>query len=149
VSAGVPARGADTLPGMTPRTLAAPLAVAALLLAGCSSEDDQRQEAFCAQVPDLLSDITDDVNTVYSDPQSAPQVLDEAVGRLEAVDPPEGVADQWGDLVTSWRALADLIDRADLTDPAANADLAPQLQELQGDLVSSGEAVDEYGKANC
>ncbi|NEM08749.1 hypothetical protein [Geodermatophilus normandii] len=134
---------------MTPRTLAAPLAVAAVLLAGCSSEDDQRQEAFCEQVPDLLSDITDDVNAVYSDPQSAPQVLDEAVGRLEAVDPPEGVADQWGDLVTSWRALADLIDQADLTDPAANADLAPQLQELQGDLVSSGEAVDEYGKANC
>jgi outer membrane murein-binding lipoprotein Lpp len=139
----------DTLPGMTPRTLAAPLVACALLLAGCSSEDDQRQEAFCDQVPDLLSEITDDVNAVYSDPQSAPQVLDEAVDRLEAVDPPEAAADVWSDLVSSWRALADLLDEADLTDPSANADLAPRLQELQGDLVSSGEAVDEYGEATC
>ncbi|WP_369256982.1 hypothetical protein [Geodermatophilus amargosae] len=134
---------------MTPRTLAAPLVVSALLLAGCSSEDDRRQEAFCEQVPDLLRDITGEVDAVYSDPQSAPQVLDDAVGRLEAVDPPEGVADQWGDLVTSWRGLADLLGQADLTDPSANADLAPRLQELQDDLVSSGEAVDEYGKATC
>jgi outer membrane murein-binding lipoprotein Lpp len=139
----------DTLPGMTLRTLAAPLVACALLLAGCSSEDDQRQEAFCDQVPDLLSEITDDVNAVYSDPQSAPQVLDEAVDRLEAVDPPEAAADVWSDLVSSWRALADLLDEADLTDPSANADLAPRLQELQGDLVSSGEAVDEYGEATC
>ena len=134
---------------MTSRALAAPVALTALLLAGCSSEEAERQEAFCAEVPDLLSDITDDVNAVQSDPQSAPQVLDEAVQRLEAVEPPEAVADEWDDLVTSWRGLSDLLDQAVLTDPAANADLAPQLQELQGDLVSSGEAVDAYGKENC
>ena len=134
---------------VTSRALAAPLALTALLLAGCSSEEAERQEAFCAEVPDLLSEITDDVNAVQSDPQSAPQVLDEAVQRLEAVDPPEAVADEWNDLVSSWRGLSDLLDQADLTDPAANADLAPQLQELQGDLVSSGEAVDAYGKENC
>ncbi|GAB3324918.1 hypothetical protein GCM10027451_49490 [Geodermatophilus aquaeductus] len=134
---------------MTPRALAVPFALTALLLAGCSSEEAERQEAFCAEVPDLLSDITDDVNAIQSDPQSAPQVLDEAVQQLEDVDPPEAVADEWDDLVTSWRALSDLLDQADLSDPAANADLAPQLQELQGDLVSSGEAVDAYGEENC
>jgi outer membrane murein-binding lipoprotein Lpp len=134
---------------VTRRALAVPFVLTALLLAGCSSEEAERQEAFCADVPDLLSDITDDVNAIQSDPQSAPQVLDEAVQRLEDVDPPEAVADEWDDLVTSWRALSDLLDRADLTDPAANADLAPQLQELQGDLVSSGEAVDSYGEENC
>jgi outer membrane murein-binding lipoprotein Lpp len=137
------------LTGVTPRALAVPFALTALLLAGCSSEEAERQEAFCAEVPDLLSDITDDVNAIQSDPQSAPQVLDEAVQQLEDVDPPEAVADEWDDLVTSWRALSDLLDQADLSDPAANADLAPQLQELQGDLVSSGEAVDAYGEENC
>ena len=100
---------------MTSRTLAAPLALTALLLAGCSSEEAERQEAFCAEVPDLLAEITDDVDAAGSDPQSAPQVLDEA----------------------------------DLTDPAADAGLAPQLQELQGDLVSAGGAVDAYGEENC
>ena len=132
------------------RTLAASLAVPALLLTGCgASEDEQRLEAFCEQVPALLSDITDDVNAVYSDPQSAPDVLNEAVDRLEAVEPPAEAADLWDELVTSWQALTDLISSADLSDPSANADLAEEATALQGDLVSAGEAVDEYGQENC
>ncbi|MGY1731793.1 hypothetical protein ACI798_09735 [Geodermatophilus sp. SYSU D01045] len=132
----------------TPRTAAA-LALCALAAAGCSSEEAQRQEAFCEEVPGLLEDVTGDVEAVAADPQSAPQVVEEAVGRLEAVEPPEGVAADWGDLVTSWRALSDLLGEADLADPSANADLAPRLQELQEDLTSSGEAVDAYGRENC
>ncbi|MGY1832001.1 hypothetical protein ACI8AA_16455 [Geodermatophilus sp. SYSU D01180] len=137
-----------------PRTAAAlalvALAPVALTVAGCSSsEEAQRQEAFCAEVPALLEDITADVDAVAADPRSAPRVVEEAVGRLEAVEPPEAVAADWGDLVTSWRALSDLLGEADLTDPSANAGLAPRLQELQQDLTSSGEAVDAYGRETC
>ena len=132
------------------RSLAASLAVPAVLLTGCSaSEDELREEAFCQQVPDLLEDIADDVTTVYADPRSAPAVLDEAVDRLEAVEPPQEAAGLWDDLVSSWTALTDLIESADLTDPSANADLADEATRLQGDLVSAGEAVDEYSRENC
>ncbi|MGY1779614.1 hypothetical protein [Geodermatophilus sp. SYSU D01036] len=132
----------------TPRAAAA-LALVALAAAGCSSEEAQWQEAFCAEVPALLEEITADVDAVAADPRSAPRVVEEAVGRLEAVEPPEAVAADWGDLVTSWRALSDLLGEADLTDPSANADLAPRLQQLQQDLTSSGEAVDAYGREAC
>ncbi|MGX5653712.1 hypothetical protein ACWKWC_02955 [Geodermatophilus nigrescens] len=132
------------------RMLAASLAVPALLLTGCgASADEQRLEAFCEQVPDLLSDITDDVNAVYSDPQSAPDVLNEAVGKLEEVQPPADAEEVWGDLVSSWRAFTDLIESADLSDPSANTDLAEEATRLQGDLVSAGEAVDTFGQENC
>ena len=47
------------------------------------------------------------------------------------------------------RRDADLLGQADLTDRAANADLAPRLQELQTELVASGTAIDDYGKASC
>ena len=139
---------------MTSRTaagsLAASLAVPALLLAGCgSSADERREEAFCEEVPGLLSDIGGDVESIYADPQSAPDVLEEAVDRLEAVEPPQDAERIRADLVASWQALTDLVGSADLTDPAATTGLAEEATELQGDLVSAGEAADSYVQENC
>jgi len=39
--------------------------------------------------------------------------------------------------------------QADLQDPEANTELAPRLQALQTELIDSGTAIDDYGKANC
>ena len=157
------------------RTLLLPLAVAPVLLAGCSSSDSsdssasssetsdsaaaassaaadadaEKKETFCSDVPALLGDITDDLNAVGTDPTKAQGALDEAVTRISAVEPPAEAAPQWDRLVTAWTAMRDLIAQADPTNPAANTDLAPQLQTLQTELVDSGTAVDDYGKANC
>jgi hypothetical protein len=111
--------------------------------------DAEKQETFCTEVPGLLTDITADLQNVTTTPEQAPQQIAEAVDRLSAVEPPAGVAPQWQRLVTAWTSMRDLIGQVDLTDPAANAGLAPQLQALQTELVDSGAAVDEYGKANC
>ena len=59
------------------------------------------------------------------------------------------MADEWDRLRTAWRDMADLIGRADLTDPAANVELAPELERLEPELVDGGAAVDDWGKANC
>jgi hypothetical protein len=162
------------------RSLLLPFALAAALLAGCSSAvsgnsspadastssddasqsaaaasssaaaaDADRKETFCTEVPGLLGDITDDLQAVYTDPERTPELMDEAVARLQAVEPPAEVTPQWQRLVTAWSAMRDLLAQADLTNPAANADLAPQLQPLQTELIDSGTAVDDYGKANC
>ncbi|MBB3676923.1 hypothetical protein [Modestobacter versicolor] len=111
--------------------------------------DAEKKETFCTEVPALLSDITDDLQGFQNDPQQAPALLAEAVERISAVEPPSDAAPQWQRLVTAWTGMRDLLNEADLTNPAANADLAPRLQELQTELVDSGTAVDEYGKANC
>ena len=160
-------------------TLLLPLAVAPVLLAGCGSSDSsadaaattissstgssaaasssaaaadsdaELKETFCTEVPALLSDISDDLQGVTAAPEQAPALLAEAVDKISAVRPPADAAPQWQRLVTAWTSMRDLLAQADLTDPQANTDLAPQLQSLQTELVDSGTAVDDYGKANC
>jgi len=130
--------------------LAFALALSAPLLAACgTSEDDQRKAAFCEDVPTLMQEVTADLNEVPSDPTSANAALDDAVSRLEEVQPPEDVADEWSRLQTAWSDMRDLVGRADLTDPSANTELAPELERLQPELVDAGTAIDDWGKANC
>jgi hypothetical protein len=148
-----------------------PLAVAAAVLAGCSSGETpatgdppavgtqaeptgtdaaeaQRKETFCSEVPGLLADITAGLQAAQA-PEDAPRLLGEAVDRLTAVEPPADVAPQWERLVAAWTGMRDLLGRADLQDPAANATLTPQLQALQAELVDSGAAIDDYGTTHC
>jgi hypothetical protein len=130
--------------------LAVGLVLSAPLLGACgASEDEQRTDAFCDDVPTLLQDITVELETVYTSPESANEVLGNAVARLDEVQPPEDVADEWERLRTAWRDMADLIGRADLTDPSADVGLAPELERLQPELVDGGAAVDDWGKAHC
>ena len=100
-------------------------------------------------MPGLLTDVSADLQGVYSAPETAPQQLAEAVDRLSTVQPPAEVADRWTRLVDAFAGMRDLLGQADLTDRAANADLAPRLQELQTELVASGTAIDDYGNASC
>ena len=169
------------MPSHRLRALLLPLAVAPLLLAGCSSDesssnassgessspsssessaasssaeeqssaDAEKQETFCTEVPGLLTEVTQDLQGFESDPLQAPALLTEAVDKISAVDPPAAAKPAWDRLVASWTAMRDLIAQADLTNPQANADLAPQLTSLQTELIDSGAAVDEYGQANC
>ena len=147
-----------------------PLVVAPVVLAGCSFASEssagtsrssvaatsdaadaeaERKETFCSEVPALLSDIGDDLTAVGTDPARAQGAMDEAVARISAVEPPAEATPQWDRLVTAWTAMRDLLAQADLTNPQANTGLAPQLQALQTELVDSGTAVDDYGKAHC
>ena len=130
--------------------LALALALSAPLLGACgASEDDQRKAAFCEDVPTLMQEVTADLEEVPSDPETATQALDDAVAKIEEVQPPEDVADEWSRLRTAWSDMRDLIGRADLTDPSANVELAPELERLQPELVEAGTAIDDWGKANC
>jgi hypothetical protein len=130
--------------------LAFALVLSLPLLGACGdSEDEQRQAAFCEDVPTLMQEVTADLNQVPSDPEAANQALDDAVAQLEEVQPPEDVADEWDRLRTAWSDMRDLVGRADLTDPSANAELAPELERLQPELVEAGTAIDDWGKENC
>ncbi len=125
------------------------LALSVPFLAACGSEDDDRKATFCEDVPALLQDISADLDTVGSDPEAAVEALNDAVSKIEDVEPPEDVADEWNRLETAWSDMRDLLERADLDDPAANADLAPEFERLQPELIDSGTAVDEWGQDNC
>ena len=120
------------------------------LLTGCgASEEERRFDAFCEQAPALLEDITFQLRAVPSGADNAGEVLAEQVTKMESVQAPQDVADRWDRLVTAMRDMRDLVARADPDDPSANADLVPELERLQPELVDSGTAVDDWGKANC
>lgn len=142
------------------------LLAAAALAAGCTSEvagtasplggaaapglsDAERQEVFCTDVPDLLADITDDFQDVQTDPAAAIAALEDAVARMQEVQPPDDVADEWGRLVTAWQDLLALVQQVDPSDPSSGTELADELLDLQSELVEAGTAVDEWGRANC
>ncbi|WP_409331066.1 hypothetical protein [Trujillonella humicola] len=141
------------------------LLATAALAAGCTSEvagaaspadgvapvpsDEERQEIFCTDVPDLLADITADFEDVQTDPAAAVAALEDAVARMEEVQPPDDVADEWGRLVSAWRDLLDLVERVDPADPSSGRELTGELLELQTELVDAGTAVDQWGRANC
>jgi hypothetical protein len=135
---------------------------AAALLSGCTSEiagsataggeprglsDEARIETFCSDIPVLLQEVITDLGETTSDPASAVATLDEVVGRLEAVQPPDDVSDEWGRFVTAIRDMRDLLASVDPGDP--DPGLAAEVQELQPELVEAGGAIDEWGQANC
>jgi hypothetical protein len=141
---------ADPAPAVAAGSPAAdPSASASASASADADADAERKTTFCRDVPGLLTDISTDLQGVYSAPETAPQLMAQAVDRISAVEPPAEAAPQWQRLVTAWTDMRDLLGRADLTDRAANADLAPELQRLQTELVDSGTAIDDYGKANC
>jgi hypothetical protein len=126
------------------------LPVAVVLLVGCgASEEEKRFDAFCEQAPSLLEEVGFQLRAVPSGADNADEVFAEQVTTLESVQAPEGVADEWDRLLAAMRDMRDLVGRADLTDPSANAGLAPELERLQPELVDAGTAVDDWGKANC
>jgi hypothetical protein len=132
------------------RSAAVPLAVGAVLLAGCgASEEERRTESFCEDVPDLLDDVTAELQGATAAPDEAPALVGDAVERLEAVDPPQDAADEWQALVTAWSGMRDLLARAEGSDPSANAELVEEAERVQSDLDSAGTAVDDWGQAHC
>jgi hypothetical protein len=126
-------------------------ALAVVALTGCSqTEDDARKEAFCADVPDLLQGIRMNVNianTVGGD--QAIDILSDQVAKLEAVEPPADVADEWTALVDTWTSFRDLLAEAIDSPPEEAEALIAELEPYQQRLTDTGAAVDEWGQANC
>jgi hypothetical protein len=139
-------------------------AAAAALLSGCTSEvtgsatavgeprvpsDDSRHQAFCTDVPVLLQDVVTQLGSVSTDPQEAAQTLDDVVSRMEQVDPPEDVADEWERFITAISEMRDLLASVDPTDPTPDPALTDRVLELQPELIDAGSAIDEWGRTNC
>jgi hypothetical protein len=84
------------------------------------STDADVKAQFCDQAPALLQKVNTEMAGVQSDPQTAPQVLADAVDQLNTLPPPAGVAPQWHRFVGAVTALRDLIGKLDLNNPQAN-----------------------------
>jgi hypothetical protein len=135
---------ASSAPSTVPPTTSASSAASS----SAPSDADVKAQ-FCDQAPALLQKVNTEMAGVQSDPQTAPQVLTDAVDQLNTLPPPAGVAPQWHRFVGAVTALRDLIGKLDLNNPQANSQYAGQVEALRPDLVDGGAAIDDWGKANC
>ena len=113
------------------------------------SSDAERQEVFCSDVPVLLQDVISQLGSTSTDPASAVETLDDVVGQMQEVEPPDDVADEWERFITAISDMRDLLATVDPTDPTPDPGLAAEVQALQPELVDAGTAIDEWGQANC
>lgn len=148
-------------------------AAAVLLLAGCGDDDNNDSdassssssssssaessessspsddvEAFCRDAEGALSGLGEfDENTDPS--QLAPQ-LAEAADAFDSVEPPTEIAEDWAVLADALRNWAEVSASVDLATPDGQS----QFQQAGQDFMAtasgpSGQAVDEFGGANC
>ena len=112
-------------------------------------EGDGGDEAFCAQA----AGIEERVAALEEDLSTGAQ-LDELSATFEdlAEDAPDEIADDMDTLVQAFAALAEVLDRVDLTDPESLQVLeeeSARLEEEFGDLEAAGENVETYLRDEC
>jgi hypothetical protein len=101
-------------------------------------------------VPELLDEIRMNLSigsSVGSD--YAIDVLSDQIDKMEKVEPPTDVADEWGAFVDTTSRFRDLLAEAFAAPPEEQAAILVELQPYQQELTDTGAAVDEWGQAHC
>lgn len=106
-------------------------AAVAILLAACSSGD--------SQASDFCDDLTDAQTQLATLDQTDSAALADAVDRLNAVDPPDDIADSYRAVLDVYTAIVD--NDASLTDPA----LATQFADVRTHI----DRIDQYITDTC
>lgn len=145
---------------------------AVLLLAGCGGDDDNGDDTssspssasensqenddsdsdgdlatFCAQAQEFAGALQE---VDASDPESIPPALEEASSVFDDTEPPAEIADEWSNLGDAMRNWADTANSVDITSPEGAQELVTATQEFQEVFTGpDGQAVDEFGSANC
>ena len=140
----------------SPATTASTSPSTATATSSPGGSDEELREEFCTEAPVLLRDVGQQLQDVgqqlqdaEADPASATEALDDAVSRLEEVEPPEDVADEWDRLLDALRDLRDLVASVDPSDPGGTSEQAEELIDIQSELLDAGTAIDDWGRANC
>ncbi|WP_158545859.1 hypothetical protein [Blastococcus sp. TF02A-30] len=84
-----------------------------------------------------------------ADVSSLPQVLQEAVTELRALDAPGEIAGDWTALTGALEQAAAGLSSIDLADPNALTALQEQLAPLQDQLADSSANVEQYLREEC
>lgn len=133
------------------------LAAAAVLalggMAACSDDDGGGGSAasFCddvTKVDEAFNTLDDDI----SDPSQLGEIFGEVQASLDAIDPPDAIADDWDTLTSALSEVVDVVEDIDFEDPAALASLGEELAGLEerfGDVEAAGDRIQEFASAEC
>jgi hypothetical protein len=125
------------------RTLVVFTAVAALLIGACSDGDGgSSAEAFCKDYTDLNKDLAD----VDS---SDPEAVAAGFRKLDALKPPEEIADEYHKIVDLAQDAMAALNDIDTNDPEAVAQAQEQFADRQEELQGASEKVQKFLEEKC
>jgi hypothetical protein len=113
-----------------------------------SSEAPEADSEFCQEAADIPERVGSSF-TEASDPAALTESLQNAAGEIRAIEPPDEIAEDWTNLADGLDQAATALDGVDLNDPEAAAQVQADLQELQGQLQTSGTNVEAYLRDQC
>jgi hypothetical protein len=125
------------------RTLVGLTAVAALLVGACSDGDSgSSAEAFCKDYKDLNKDLA---GVDSSDPEAV------AAGfrQLDALEPPEEIADEYHKIVDLAKDAMAALNDLDRNDPEAVAKAQEQFADRQEELQGASDKVQKFLAEEC
>jgi 23S rRNA A2030 N6-methylase RlmJ len=126
------------------RALTGGAVVAALVLVlfGCGRGGDSATEAFC----DDYRQVTDDLEGVA--PANA-DAADEGLRKLDALDPPEEIKDEFEQIVELVRKANDMAKNVDLNDPAQVSQAQQAFADQEEELAAASAKVGDFLSVNC
>jgi hypothetical protein len=127
------------------KTIAALLAAGLLLAAACGGDDDDAADKsgggggsggassseFCQQAKQVFTNPGNDTNA--------------ALDALDALHPPDQIADDWDTMVAGTRDALDAAESVDVNDP----DAAAQLSEQYQDVIAASGRIQAYMSEKC
>lgn len=113
-----------------------------VLIAGCGDGDGGSSAAFCSDFQKLQ----DDMANVDTNDQEA---IDEGFRRLEGLDPPEEIADEYRQIVQLAKDANDAAQDIDLKDPAAVAETQAEFAQREQELEAASKKVDDFLTNEC
>ncbi|WP_402466701.1 hypothetical protein [Isoptericola aurantiacus] len=119
-------------------------------LAACSGDDESAQ-AFCDSVGSLES-LTTELGAIDpSDPDAATESLEQVISEIEAIEPPEEIAESFEVVSTAFVGYADAATEALADMENADTDALTEAQEaMSSEEFSSASAdLDQYTTENC
>ncbi len=131
---------------MTPvrRALTGVALVAALMLAlaGCGRGGDSSTKEFC----DDYRKVADDLEGVGQDDADA---VDEGLRKLDALDPPDEIKDEFEQIVELVRESNAMAKNVDLRDPAQVSQAQQLFADQEEELAAASAKVGDFLSENC
>jgi hypothetical protein len=118
------------------------VAALVLVLSGCGRGGDSATEAFC----DDYRQVTDDLEGVA--PANA-DAADEGLRKLDALDPPEEIKDEFEQIVELVRKANDMAKNVDLNDPEQVSRAQQAFADQEEELAAASAKVGDFLSENC
>ena len=112
-----------------------------------SDTDDVQVQAFCADVEQVSTELSSQLETAT--PEQLPALLQQAVDSLDELDPPAEIADAVSTTQDTYQQLVDTVATLDLSTPEGQQAFSDAATQLGLGSTPAETEIDDWTTANC